>query len=81
MTEEESLKVPSYPVEVVDSTGAGDVFNSGLAAYLDEGLEWACAVASASSSAIVETHGPIIECTGKEIMHRANEVHEKIQRL
>ena len=81
MTEGASLKVPSYHVEVVDSTGAGDVFISGLAAYLNDGLEWACAVASAASSAIVETHGPKIECTGKEIMQRAYEIRENIQRL
>jgi sugar/nucleoside kinase (ribokinase family) len=81
MTETASLKVPTYPVEVEDSTGAGDVFISGLAAYLDEGLEWACAVASASSSAIVETHGPKILCTRKEIMQRAEIIYEKIQKL
>jgi len=81
MSDRASIKVPPFPVEVVDSTGAGDVFISGLASHLDEGLEWACAVASASSSAIVETHGPKIECTRKEIMQRAEEIHEKIQKL
>ena len=79
MTKTESFKVPSYPVDVVDSTGAGDVFISGLAACLEEGLEWACSVASASSSAIVETSGPKIECTRTEILRRADEIHEKIR--
>lgn len=81
MTENASLKVPSYHVKVVDSTGAGDVFISGLAAYLDEGLEWACSVASVASSAIVETYGPKIERTEKEIMQRAEEIRENIQNL
>jgi len=79
MTDTTSLKVPSYPVRVVDATGAGDVFLAGIASHLDEGLEWACAVASASSSAIIETHGPKIECTPKEIMQRAEEINGKIR--
>ena len=80
-TGSESIHVPVFPVEVVDSTGAGDVFIAGLAAYIDEGLSWACAVASASSSAIIETHGIEIQLSKLEIFERAEWVYEKIVSL
>jgi sugar/nucleoside kinase (ribokinase family) len=81
MTGSEFIHVPVYPVDVVDSTGAGDVFIAGLAAYLDEGLSWACAVASASSSAVVETHGIEIKRIKSELFERAECVYEKTTRL
>lgn len=34
---DEAIRVPSIPVDVVDTTGAGDAFNSGLAVALAEG--------------------------------------------
>ena len=81
MTESEFFRVPVYPVKVLDPTGAGDVFIAGLAAYFDEGLEWACSVASASSSAVVETHGPVILCSREEILERAEYIQESIEKL
>jgi len=81
MTGHELLHVPVYPVDLVDSTGAGDVFIAGLAAYLDEGLSWACAVAAASSSSIVETRGIEIKHTISEILERAELVQDKIMNL
>ena len=80
-TGSESIHVPVFPVDVVDSTGAGDIFIAGLAAYIDEGLSWACAVASASGSAIVETHGIEIQLGKSDILERAEWVHEKIVTL
>jgi ribokinase len=44
LTNEVSFKVPSLTVDVVDTTGAGDAFNSGLAIALAEGQELAAAV-------------------------------------
>lgn len=45
---------PGFPVEVVDSTGAGDTFNAALAVFLHEGLPQAvrkaCAAAARSVS-------------------------------
>jgi len=45
---------PGFPVEVVDSTGAGDTFNAALAVFLHEGLpaavRKACAAAALSVS-------------------------------
>jgi sugar/nucleoside kinase (ribokinase family) len=73
--------IPIYRVNIIDSTGAGDIFIAGLSAYLDEGLEWACSLASASSSAIVETHGPEIECSEKEILERAERINDNIKKL
>jgi hypothetical protein len=75
------FRVPVYPVEVLDSTGAGDVFMAGLASHLDEGLMWACSIASASSSAVIETHGAEIKCRKEEILQRAQIIHENIKRL
>jgi sugar/nucleoside kinase (ribokinase family) len=75
------LHVPVFPVDVVDSTGAGDVFIAGLAAFIDEGLSWACAIASASSSAIIETHGVVINRGKQEIFERAESVYERIRKL
>lgn len=81
MTGAKLLHIPIYPVNLVDSTGAGDAFIAGLAAYLDEGLSWACAVASASSSSIVETKGIEIKHNRSEILERAEWVQDKIMNL
>ena len=81
MTGAKLLHIPIYPVNLVDSTGAGDAFIAGLAAYLDEGLSWACAVASASSSSIVETRGIEIKHNRSEILERAEWVQDKIMNL
>jgi len=81
MTDSDFFRVPVYNVDLVDSTGAGDVFIAGLASHLDEGLLWACAVASASSSAIVETRGPEIRCSRREILERAKIIFDNIEEL
>ena len=81
MTDSDYFQVPAYQIDVVDPTGAGDAFLAGLASHIDEGLEWACAVASASSSAMVETHGPVIECSRDEILRRAEYVQVNIVKL
>ena len=39
LTDELDLMVPAVPVEVVDTTGAGDAFNSGFAVALAEGRD------------------------------------------
>ena len=39
MTDDTFVEVPGVPVEVVDTTGAGDAFNSGLAVALAEGRD------------------------------------------
>lgn len=45
------LAVDAEPVEVEDSTGAGDAFNAGLIAALAEGSEWPAALKAAGSLA------------------------------
>jgi sugar/nucleoside kinase (ribokinase family) len=81
MTCSEYFHVPAYPVEVIDPTGAGNVFLAGLASHIDEELEWACSISSASSSAIVETHGPIINCGREEIIRRTQYIQENLVKL
>lgn len=44
-------EVPAYPVKVVDTTGAGDAFNAGIAVALGEGKEIADAVSFAMKAA------------------------------
>ena len=46
---------PAYPVDVVDTTGAGDAFNGALAAALAEGQALADAVAFAAASGALAT--------------------------
>jgi ribokinase len=40
----ESAHFPTFPVEAVDSVGAGDAFNGGLAVGLSDGLDMAAAI-------------------------------------
>ncbi|MEO1656960.1 MAG: ribokinase [Pseudomonadota bacterium] len=43
--------VPGYPVEAVDTTGAGDTFNGALCVAMSEGKTWPEAVAFANAAA------------------------------
>jgi len=45
------LSQPAAPVEVLDSTGAGDAFNAGLIAALADGLAWPAALRAAGELA------------------------------
>ncbi len=75
------LKMPVYPTESIDSTGAGDCFLATLSysLYRGEPLQWSCALASAVASSAVETRGPYIELSKSTITERAENLHEKIQ--
>ena len=55
----ESLTVPAFAVDVVDTTGAGDAFNAGLAVALAEGstLEEAARFANATAALCVTKPG------------------------
>lgn len=44
-------QIPTFPVKVVDSTGAGDAFNAGLAVALAEGKNLADAITFANATA------------------------------
>jgi ribokinase len=50
LTDGQSFHVPSVAVDVVDTTGAGDAFNSGLAIALAEGQDLVAAVRFATCS-------------------------------
>ncbi|MCX8187686.1 MAG: PfkB family carbohydrate kinase [Nitrososphaeria archaeon] len=77
------LKVPSYEVPEVDSTGAGDAFGGAFVAeYLNsKDLELAAAMGSAAASLVVEDIGfrsLISPSAGDEIRRRAWEIYESI---
>lgn len=80
-SEDARLKVPVYPTDTIDSTGAGDCFLVALSHSLSRGepLHWSCAWASAVASSVVETMGPFIELSRTAVTERAENLLEKIQ--
>ena len=80
---DEVAVVPAYPVEnVVDPTGAGDVYLSSLCIELSKGesSNWAYAVATATASLCVEGLGPAFPGAREEVLKRADWVFERIVR-
>jgi sugar/nucleoside kinase (ribokinase family) len=78
--EETVYKIPAYKSkEVVDPTGAGDVFIGGfLAEYIrGENLLWCACVGSAAASLVIEAVGPTFFGGKPEIYRRARVLHEK----
>jgi len=75
------LKVPVYPTDTTDSTGAGDCFLATLSHSLCRGepLSWSCAFASSVASSVVETQGPIIKLSRSAVAERTEKLHENIQ--
>jgi argininosuccinate lyase len=55
------LAIDAEPARVVDSTGAGDAFNAGLIAALDEGAQWPQALRAATSLAAATIARPVTE--------------------
>jgi ribokinase len=49
----DSKLIPTYPVKVVDTTGAGDAFNGGLAVALAEGKALDDAISFANATAAI----------------------------
>jgi len=79
------FRVPAYPVEAVDPTGAGDVLGGCFfAEYLRSGeLEWSASLASAAASLAVEAPGPehLVSVSGRELRRRAETLLEQVERL
>ncbi|XJZ27056.1 ribokinase [Bacillota bacterium Lsc_1132] len=76
-------EIPSFKVDVVDTTGAGDTFNGALAysLSLDSDLEKACDFANAAAALSVTKFGaqggmPTIEEV-REFMHMRSDCNEK----
>ncbi|MEM7741930.1 MAG: ribokinase [Pseudomonadota bacterium] len=64
--------IPSYPVEAVDTTGAGDTFNGALCVALSEGKPWreAIAFANAAAALSVTTLGAQPSCPSRDDVER-----------
>lgn len=52
-TQNEAMIIPAFPVEAVDTTAAGDVFNGALSVALAEGQSWANAIRYANAAAAI----------------------------
>ena len=52
------MKIPAFPVEAVDTVGAGDAFNGALAAALSEGLSLIEAATRANAAAAIAVTKP-----------------------
>lgn len=57
MTEDDAVKVPSFEVNVVDTTGAGDAFDGGFLASILDGLDIRKAAEFANATAALKTLG------------------------
>jgi ribokinase len=68
----DGIRLPAFPVEAVDTTGAGDTFNGALAVGLAEGkpLLEACRYASAAASLSVTKKGVLNAIPYKEEIER-----------
>ncbi len=82
-TGEKLLKTPAYPTNPVDLTGAGDCYLGSMFDSIIRGcsIEWATAMASAVSSAIIETLGPQLMVSGDELVERAEQIIEQVKEI
>ena len=84
LTDRGLINVPAYKETIYkDGTGAGDCFLSGFfSAYVkgDDPL-WCGALGSAAASAVVETYGPMVDIDSKELLRRAEDIHQEVRRL
>jgi sugar/nucleoside kinase (ribokinase family) len=80
-TKEKRYAIPAFDVaKVVDTTGAGDVFIGGfLSAYVDgENPLWCSSLGSSMASFLVQTIGPEINASERQLISRAEEIYDKI---
>jgi len=84
LTRRGRYRIPAYEVaEVVDPTGAGDAF---IGAFLSEYLRgedaaWCAAVGASAASCVVETAGASIGVSMRQMMGRAEEIHDAVVEL
>jgi len=80
---DEGFRVPVFEIEKMDDMGAGDSFLSGFFCEFLDGKDplWCASMGAASSSCILETIGPSIDASLKEISRRAEDIFDMIERL
>jgi sugar/nucleoside kinase (ribokinase family) len=83
--ESRAYRIPVYPVEVVDSTGAGDAYCGGfVVGYHETGSILEAGIyGTASASFAIEDFGAfhLLEVDRKEIIKRANELRKNVEPL
>ena len=74
-----ALRVPAFPVEPIDTVGAGDAFSGGLAACLAAGAPVADAlvVASAAAGLTCTRHGAVEAMATREEVGRLMDRHDR----
>jgi len=77
------FRVPIYEIDKIDDMGAGDSFLSGFFCEYLDGKDplWCASMGAASSSCFLETIGPSIDASLKEITRRAEDIYERIEKL
>ena len=80
---DERFRVPVFEIDKMDDMGAGDSFLSGFFCEYLDGKDplWCASMGAAMSSSILETIGPMIDASLKEITRRAEDIFERIERL
>jgi len=82
--ENKRYKVPVSELKVKhDDMGAGDCFSAGFFCEYLDGMDplWCASMGSSLASCILETVGPRIDTSLKEIRERAEDVFERIEKL
>jgi sugar/nucleoside kinase (ribokinase family) len=80
---DERFRVPVFEIEKIDDMGAGDNFRSWFFCEYLDGKEprWCASMGAAMSTCFLETIGPSIDASLKEITRRAEDIFERIERL
>jgi sugar/nucleoside kinase (ribokinase family) len=81
---EKRYAIPAFEVpEVVDTTGAGDIFIGGfLSAYIEGKTPlWCAALGSSMASFLVQTIGPRINASEEQLMIRAEEIYDQTHKV
>lgn len=77
------FRIPAFEIDKMDDMGAGDSYLSGFFCEYLDGKEplWCASMGAAVSASLLETIGPTIDTSLKEITRRAENIFDRIERL